>query len=224
MPRDLTPEERERKRQYDRRYRAKLSPEQRQRVLDQAKAYRLARSPEQVARDAESRKRSRAVNREWENEQRYLRRLRQADRDPDAAEATDRARRKRWREANPDLARERERVKAAKAYSRDPERFRTRDRRRYLRDHPLTADQQRELYQRARALAPASLPRDVRDDVVGQVLAAVVDGRLSRRFGEADVKAVVAAHFRQFSKFSTVSIDEVIGEDGFTRGALLGLS
>ncbi len=48
-------------------------------------------------------------------------------------------------------------------------------------------------------------------------------GRCGDAAGAEQRSARLREHFRQFSKFDTVSLDEVIGEDGFTLGAALGI-
>jgi hypothetical protein len=65
---------------------------------------------------------------------------------------------------------------------------------------------------------PQGLPPDVRDDVAAAVIMAVCEGRFLRTFGAKEAKRIMTEHCREFSKFSTASLDDVLTPDGATRG------
>lgn len=111
---------------------------------------------------------------------------------------------KRWADANKEHLRRKWRVRS-------------------LLKKGLSRTAEQKLIERAHAVIPRTLPRDVRDDVFGMLILGVYEGRFLKRLQPADAKAIILEHYRQFSKFDTVSIDAVIGPDGFTRGQQLGL-
>ena len=69
------------------------------------------------------------------------------------------------------------------------------------------------IYAAAKAVVPVGIPKDVRDDIISMICLAVLEGeikiddvpRLSREFTNR--------HYRQFSKFNTVSLDAPIWSD-----------
>lgn len=149
-----------------------------------------------------------------------------------------RARWRQWREDNLEACREKKRVYMAKRRAEKPQeiyeskkrwadankehlRRKSRARARLRRGLKRTTEQK--LIARAHAVIPRTLPRDVRDDVFGMLILGVYEGRFSTRLQPADAKAIIVEHYRQFSKFTTLSLDSVIGDDGFTRGQAMGV-
>jgi hypothetical protein len=196
---------------------ASMSLEQRERLREAARRYRQT-SPAQ--RDAEKRYRNR--NQENLPEMRALQRLRRIDLDPQGVLAAERERHARCRAKDPEKRRRLDREKEIRHQKAHPEKARERFRRKYLRAHPLTPAKQRQLFADVRAKVPITLPADIRDEVAGMVFEAIMSGRFKRSVTAHDVKLIITEHFRQFSKFSTVSLDEIIHE-GASRGQLMGV-
>lgn len=69
------------------------------------------------------------------------------------------------------------------------------------------------IWSAANAVVPRSLPHDVRADVVSMICLAVLEGEIAL----ADVprlgRSFISRHYRQFSKFDTVSLDAPIWSD-----------
>lgn len=86
----------------------------------------------------------------------------------------------------------------------------------------ISRTNERILLERCHAVIPRTLPRDVRDDVYGMLILSVYEGRTPLRVRPEHAKAILAEHYRHFSKFDTVSLDAVVSENGATRGQLLG--
>lgn len=64
---------------------------------------------------------------------------------------------------------------------------------------------------------------ELRQEIISRLVEGVYSGRFPIRLTHEHRSAIVSEYFRQFSKFDTVSLDEVIGENGFTRGNALGV-
>jgi hypothetical protein len=67
-----------------------------------------------------------------------------------------------------------------------------------------------ELYAAAAAAVSPKLPKDVRDDVIQAVCLAVLESEIELDQVAGHAREYVARHYRQFSKFDTVSLDEPI--------------
>ena len=84
-------------------------------------------------------------------------------------------------------------------------------------------------YYKIRAMLPANFPS--RDDVVGNIFEAMLDGSLRREDVRARVQSFITAHNRMFptkyAKFGDsplVSLDQVLFEDGSTTRGRVGLA
>lgn len=116
-----------------------------------------------------------------------------------------RAAHERWKLKNPDKMREARQRWNQKVAAK----------RRARNVAPIHADllRQNAIWAAANAAVPRSLPPDVRDDVLSMVCLAVIEGEIDI----ADVPRVcgtyVSQHYRQFSKFDTVSLDAPIWHD-----------
>jgi hypothetical protein len=196
---------------------ADMTPEQRERHREAIRRYRQTSDAQ---REAERRYRER--NRDRLPEMRALGRLRRMDRDPEGVLAAEREKHAQWTAKNPERRRLLNRAKKLTYEKAHPERIREKQRRKYLRQHPLTPEKQRQIFVDVRAKVPATLPPDVRDEVVGRVFEAFMSGRFTRKIRAQDVKLIISEHFRQFSKFTTVSLDDIV-HDGASRGQLMGI-
>ncbi|CCE06460.1 hypothetical protein BRAS3843_1730029 [Bradyrhizobium sp. STM 3843] len=58
-----------------------------------------------------------------------------------------------------------------------------------------------------RAVVPMSLPRDVRDDVIGALSVAMLEQHWNEEQVRQNVRAFINAHYRQFTKFGPISLD-----------------
>lgn len=65
-----------------------------------------------------------------------------------------------------------------------------------------------------RSAVPATLPAQVRDDVIGAIALAVVEGKLHPTDIRRRVREYVTAQFRQFSKYGPASLDARLSSDG----------
>jgi hypothetical protein len=95
-------------------------------------------------------------------------------------------------------------VHHAKAHARRAQHFRA----------PAIANYGVDIFLLIRSAVPTTLPAQIRDDVIGAMALAVVEGKLRptdirRRVGE-----YVTAQFRQFSKWGPASLDARLSEDG----------
>ena len=71
-----------------------------------------------------------------------------------------------------------------------------------------------DIFMLIRSAVPTSLPAQIRDDVIGAMALAVVEGKLRRADIQRRVREYVTAQFRQFSKFGAVSLDARLYDDG----------
>jgi hypothetical protein len=61
---------------------------------------------------------------------------------------------------------------------------------------------------------PDTLPAQIRDDVIGAMALAVVEGRLRTADIRKRVREFITAQYRQFSKYGPISLDARLSEDG----------
>lgn len=74
-----------------------------------------------------------------------------------------------------------------------------------------------DLFSAAERAVPKSLPRWIRDDVVSDIVLAILEGALSIEQVAARAKGFIAAHYRSFASLDTLSLDAPIpGTDGLT--------
>lgn len=128
------------------------------------------------------------------------------------------ASKKKWATANPGYIR----ASSRRQYRKNPEKSVVRHRRWKIRKFGINKTSERQLLERCHAVLPRTLPRDVRDDVYSMLIVAVYDGRFPQRVQPQHAKVIIAEHYKQFSKYDTVSLDAVVGE-GATRGQLMGI-
>jgi hypothetical protein len=86
----------------------------------------------------------------------------------------------------------------------------------------LSAAQMLDLREQAERLVPAFLPQFVREDAVSDLCLGVLAGDFPASAMPRHARAIVARHRGLTSKFS-VSVDDVTGEDGYTRGHSMGV-
>lgn len=65
-----------------------------------------------------------------------------------------------------------------------------------------------------RSAVPATLPRQIRDDVIGKMALEIFEGKLRPADIGRRVREYVAAQFREFSNFGRVSLDARLYDDG----------
>lgn len=74
---------------------------------------------------------------------------------------------------------------------------------------------QNAIYAAAHAAVPRGLPSDIRDDVISEIVVAVLCGDILESEIAASAKRFVTAFYRQFDRFKTISLDAPIpGTDG----------
>jgi hypothetical protein len=59
-----------------------------------------------------------------------------------------------------------------------------------------------------------SLPRDVRDDVVGSLAVAMIENEWGAEETKQKVREFINAHYRQFAKFGPLSLDTPLFDGG----------
>ena len=79
---------------------------------------------------------------------------------------------------------------------------------------PSIAEHSLEIFSAIRSAVPATLPAQVRDDVIGKMALEIVEGKLRPADIRRRVREYVTAQYRQFSKFGPVSLDARLFEDG----------
>jgi|GEM_PF-6235689 len=149
--------------------------------------------------------------------------------------------RRLWREKNPEKVREMDRKGGARYRANNPEKVRERKRRWYERnlehvreykrqyrakqariraslalsgENLKAALLQNELYAEASRHVPAGLPDFIRDDIVSDIVIAVLDGEFAVTDIARKAKAIMAAYWRQFGDRRLVSLDaELTGTD-----------
>lgn len=79
------------------------------------------------------------------------------------------------------------------------------------------------LYAAANRVVPRNLPPFVRDDVVSDLCLGVLEGAFPAEEMARYVKPLIAQHRGATSKFGDKSLDDRIGDDGYTLGHQLGV-
>jgi hypothetical protein len=79
---------------------------------------------------------------------------------------------------------------------------------------PSTAQYGVDIFLLIRSAVPTTLPVQVRDDVIGAMALAVVEGKLRPSDIRRCVREYVTLQFRQFSKWGPASLDARLSEDG----------
>lgn len=200
-----------------RRLRAAMTPEQLDNKRKVNREYmRVARveRPE-MAREAE--RRYREANRD---ELAFKAFCRHQD-NPDIANI----RRSEWSKANPERQRQLKRESATRCAARPENRAASqkKGRQRHIRNSSDAAALALRIVAAADAAMAKVVSPQLRSDVRPMLIEAVYSGRFPIRLKSEHAQELLREHFRQFSKFDTVSLDEVIGENGFTRGAAMGM-
>jgi len=79
---------------------------------------------------------------------------------------------------------------------------------------PSIAEHGVDIFLLIRSAVPATLPAQIRDDVIGAMALAVVEGKLRPTDISRRVREYVTAQFRQFSKYGPASLDARLSGDG----------
>jgi hypothetical protein len=79
---------------------------------------------------------------------------------------------------------------------------------------PAIAEQGVDIFLMIRSAVPTTLPAQVRDDVIGAMALAVVEGKLRAADIRRRVREYITAQFRQFSKFGPASLGAPLSPDG----------
>ena len=79
---------------------------------------------------------------------------------------------------------------------------------------PAIAEHGADIFMLIRSAVPATLPAQIRDDVIGVMALEIVEGKLRPADIRRRVREYVSAQFRQFSKYGPVSLDARLFEDG----------
>jgi hypothetical protein len=123
--------------------------------------------------------------------------------------------------------REATRLADRERYHRNPELFRARARKNYqkyhakhlarakARDSKITSRRRfarspAEVYELIGKSVPRALPRHTRDDLIGTLCLAVLEGKLLVKNIKVEVGKYLAAHNREYDTFKTVSLDAAI--------------
>lgn len=219
IPATETREERRRRkgRERWRRWRAN-NPEK----AHEKQAMYRADNPEKVH---EGQRRWRANNPEKDNDRK--RRWRESN--PEKARESTR----RWREKNPEKAREIGRKNQARYRANNPEKIREYERRYQAKQARIaacpipsgktlkTALLQNDLYAEASRQVPAGLPGFIRDDIISDIVIAVLDGEISAADIALKAKGIMKAYWRQFGDQRFVSLDATMPGTDLKRIDLL---
>jgi hypothetical protein len=79
---------------------------------------------------------------------------------------------------------------------------------------PAIAEHGTDIFGLIRSAVPESLPREIRDDVIGTMALEVVEGKLKTADIRRRVREFITAQYRQFSKYGPISLDARLFEDG----------
>jgi hypothetical protein len=79
---------------------------------------------------------------------------------------------------------------------------------------PSIADHGVDIFMLIRSAVPATLPAQIRDDVIGAMALEIVEGKLRPTDIRRRVREYVTLQFRQFSKYSRVSLDARLYDEG----------
>lgn len=71
-----------------------------------------------------------------------------------------------------------------------------------------------DIFMLIRSEVPASLPAQIRDDVIGTMALEIVEGKLRTADIRRRVREYITGQFRQFSKYTQVSLDARLYDDG----------
>lgn len=216
----MTPEQIERKRAKQRecmrRLREGMTPDQLEAKRQTGREYmRRARIENPEA--------ARAVERRYREAHREELAFRSFCRDRENPEAATQ-RKAVWRKANQERNRQINRESAKRCAARPENRIVSiqKARRRYVSQ---TKDKAA-LWKRIAAAAESAartISAELRLEVISRLVEGVYIGRFPVQLKPQHAAEAQRDYFRQFSKFDTVSLDEVIGENGFTRGHALGV-
>jgi hypothetical protein len=81
---------------------------------------------------------------------------------------------------------------------------------------PTIAEHGTDIFSLIRSAVPETLPRQIRDDVIGAMALEVVEGKLKTADIRRRVREFITAQYRQFSRFGPRSLDARAFEDGTT--------
>lgn len=110
-------------------------------------------------------------------------------------------------------------------YWRDPEKSRLKSREKYNRRRSISIvrhDPEMIMREAARAVSP-SLPRHIRDDVIGSLVMAVLEGKLLAGQIASAAKSYVTEYHRVHETWRTVSLERPTNSNGFRLGDALGV-
>jgi hypothetical protein len=71
-----------------------------------------------------------------------------------------------------------------------------------------------DIFMLIRSAVPPTLPAQIRDDVIGAMALEIVEGKLRPTDIRRRVREYIALQFRQFSKYSRVSLDARLYDEG----------
>lgn len=190
-------------------------------------------SRERIKKDPLRREKLRKQNRDWQRE-----RTEKSRTDPKLrAKLLALWNRKRQPSTEESRRRSRERVKAH--YWRDPEASRAKEREKYSRKRELNLERERLRSRRAYSQrkarlsptlvcglveqsVPRTLPPFAREEVVSRIHVAILEGKLLLENVGREVRAYIAAHYREYDTYKTLSLDAPIaGTNGATYLDLL---
>lgn len=104
------------------------------------------------------------------------------------------------------------REKVRRYEARNPEKMREKARRQYKRHRSIAAVRHNpdNVYKIVNKVVSAALPKHMRDDVIAEILLAVLEGKLLLDQIGQRVKDFVRDYNREYDTFKTLSLDEVI--------------
>lgn len=125
---------------------------------------------------------------------------------------------RRWRERNPEQSLEctrrwrKNNSEKAREYARQYRKKRARIKAALLPPGEIlkTALLQNDLYAEASRQVPAGLPSFIRDDIISDIVIAVLDGEISAADIALKAKGIIKAYWRQFSDQRLVSLDDTV--------------
>lgn len=194
----------------------KLTPEQIERYRRQKRAYMEVYRTDNAGKVKQSKKRWADENKPYlraKSRERYWRN-REDLVTPIAIPPTQAAMRRKVIKAEKRDRQRQENIRAANLVS---------GRRTFIQSHPDRRALERLILDSVRAAIPGHLGRDLRDELTSMMFEAIYTGRFPINVEESHAREVMREHHRMISNFGPESLDEVVGENGITRGQALGI-
>lgn len=197
------------------------TPEQKQKIADRMRAYRANNKDSMLALAASWNARNPERRKEIQLKCQANKKARLLTAKAEGRAVQTRCRWPEWEKANPERAKaardRRRQIRADEAKARAALRPSTRPARRAKIKQPepdqVTIGQRLrscDLYARVDTLISRWLPPDVREDVVSDLILAILEGNVDENPSPAQARAFVTAHYRRFDRFRVRSLDDFV--------------